>query len=133
MKSIRLFALLLLVAASSAPVAAQSSKKLNSDERTPSTTKGPYYEHSENEMRARKLARGVANVGLCVAEIPNQAFQEAYKTSPITGTVVGAVKGAWKGVKRFAIGLWEIGTFYAPVNNYEPYIEPEVVFMEYNH
>lgn len=100
----------------------------------PSTTKGPYYDHSENELRARKLARGVANIGLCVAEIPNQAFQEAYKTSPITGTVVGIFKGAWKGAKRLAVGTWEVLTFFHPTkNNYKPYIEPEVVFMEYQH
>lgn len=96
-----------------------------------STTKGPFYEHSENELRSRKLFRGIANIGLCVAEVPNQAFREAYRTSPITGTVVGAGKGVWKGLKRLAIGTWEVATFYAPMkNNYEPYIQPEVVFME---
>lgn len=99
-----------------------------------STTKGPYYNDSENELRARKLMRGVANVTLCVAEIPNQAFQEAYRTSPVTGAVVGAGKGVYKGLKRFCIGFWEIATFYLPLkNNYQPYIEPEVVFMEYTH
>jgi putative exosortase-associated protein (TIGR04073 family) len=97
-----------------------------------SRTKGPYYHLSENELRARKLARGIANVGLCVAEIPNQAFQEAYRTSPVSGAVVGMGKGLWKGIKRLAIGTWEIATFYIPgANNYQPYIEPEVVFMEY--
>lgn len=98
-----------------------------------STTKGPYYEHSENELRARKLARGFANVTLAVAEIPNQAFQEAYRTSPVSGAIIGAGKGVVMGVKRFAIGLWEMATFYAPINNYKPYIEPEVVFMEHEH
>lgn len=131
MKMIRKCAALALMAASGfAPMAARAQ---SSDEKAPSTTKGPYYEHSENEMRSRKLMRGIANVGLCVAEIPNQAFQEAYKTSPITGAVVGACKGVVKGAKRFGIGLWEIATFYAPINNYEPYVEPEVVFMEYQH
>ncbi len=104
------------------------------DTHQPSTTKGPYYNHSENELRARKLARGVANVFLCVGEIPNQAFREAYQTSPITGAVVGACKGVCKGAKRLAVGAWEIATFYMPTkNNYQPYIEPEVVFMEELH
>lgn len=116
--------------ASAQPIDLDSDVQYDVD--TGSRTKGPYYGLSENELRARKLARGVANVGLCVAEIPNQAFQEAYRTSPITGTVVGAGKGLWKGIKRLAIGTWEIATFYVPgANNYEPYIEPEVVFMEY--
>ena len=40
----------------------------------------------------------------------------------------------YKGVQRFVIGIWEIATFYAPLkNNYQPYVEPEVVFMEYIH
>ena len=70
-----------------------------------STTKGPFYDSSEGEQRARKFFRGVANVTLAVAEIPNQAFQEAYRTSPVTGTVVGAGKGVYKGVQRFVIGI----------------------------
>jgi len=99
-----------------------------------STTKGPYYDRSLHELKARKLARGVANVTLCVAEIPNQMFQEAYKTSPVSGGVVGIWYGVKKGSARFAIGLWEIATFYHPGrNNYQPYIEPEVVFGEYLH
>lgn len=115
-------------------VAAPSASALESENSIrPSTSKGPYYEHSENELRARKLARGIANIGLAVAEIPNQAFQEAYRTSPVTGTVVGGAKGVWKGLKRVAIGAWEVVTFFAPINNYEPYIEPEVVFQEYLH
>lgn len=101
---------------------------------TPSSTKGPYYYQSDSELAARKLVRGVANVTLCVAEVPNQMFQEAYRTSPVTGMVVGAFKGLIKGGKRLAIGTWEVLTFYNPTkNHYQPYIEPEVVFMEYLH
>jgi putative exosortase-associated protein (TIGR04073 family) len=96
-----------------------------------STTKGPFYEHSEHELRTRKFCRGVANIFLSPAEIPNQAFREAYRTSPVTGTVVGAAKGLWKGAKRVVVGAWEVATFYHPTrNNYQPYIYPEVVFME---
>ena len=123
---------------STAPVAqADEELVLNSTQPsslTPSTTKGPYYLHSENELRMRKFVRGVANIGLSVGEIPNQMFQEAYKTSPVTGIAVGAVKGVIKGAKRVVVGVWEIATFYHPTNNhYQPYIEPEVVFMEYLH
>ena len=99
-----------------------------------STTKGPYYYHNTYELKARKLARGIANVTLCVAEIPNQMFQEAYNSSLVSGAVVGAWKGLVKGGARLAIGTWEILTFYHPGNNhYQPYIEPEVVFQEYLH
>ena len=101
---------------------------------TPSTTKGFYYNMNEYELRTRKLCRGLANVGLCVAEIPNQMFREAYRSSPISGAVVGAWKGVVMGGKRLAIGMWEIATFYAPTkNNYQPYIEPEVVMLDYMH
>lgn len=99
-----------------------------------STTKGPYYYDSVGELRARKLARGVANIVLCVGEIPNQMLIEAYRTSPVSGGFMGIFKGAWKGMKRFAIGLWEVSTFYFPgANYYQPYIEPEVVFQEHLH
>lgn len=99
-----------------------------------SSTKGPYYYQNEYELRFRKLARGIANVGLCPAEIPNQMFREAYKSSPINGAFVGVFKGLWKGGKRLCIGTWEIVTFYHPgSNHYQPFIEPEVVFMEYVH
>jgi len=99
----------------------------------PSTTKGPLYEQSTAELRARKLARGAANIFLCVAEIPNQMFREAYATTPVTGAIVGAGKGVLKGGKRFLIGLWEVATFYNPgANHYQPIVQPEVVFGEYS-
>lgn len=99
-----------------------------------SSTKGPFYYQSTGELRMRKLARGFANVGLCVAEIPNQMFQEAYRKSPVTGIFTGAGKGLVKGGKRLMIGVWEVFTFYIPgKTNYQPYIEPEVVFQEYLH
>lgn len=99
-----------------------------------SSTKGPYYSHSEAELRSRKLCRGLANIALSVAEIPNQMFQQAYETSPITGSVVGAWKGVKKGGTRLVVGTWEVLTFFHPAkNHYEPIVEPEVVFMEYLH
>jgi putative exosortase-associated protein (TIGR04073 family) len=120
------------VAAESKSQAAPSRDTPNS--LAPSTTKGPFYSLSENELRARKLARGVCNVILCPGEIPNQMFQEAYNTSPLSGSVVGAGKGVAKGAKRLVIGAWEILTFYHPgANYYQPYVEPEVVFQEYLH
>jgi putative exosortase-associated protein (TIGR04073 family) len=100
----------------------------------PSMTKGPFYDESSAELKARKLARGFCNVTMCLAEIPNGMFQEAYRTSPVTGSVIGFGKGLVKGSKRFAIGLWEMVTFYSPGRtNYEPYIEPEVIFQDYLH
>lgn len=99
-----------------------------------STTKGPFYSQSEAELRSRKLCRGLANVFLCVAEIPNQMFRQAYETSPVTGSVVGAWEGVKKGGKRLAVGTWEVLTFFHPTkNHYQPIVEPEVVFMEYLH
>lgn len=99
-----------------------------------STTKGPYYYHNEYELKARKLVRGVCNIVLCPAEVPNQMFREAYKSSPVPGAFVGFFKGIVKGTKRLAIGTWEVATFYFPgSNHYQPYIDPEVVMMEYMH
>lgn len=99
-----------------------------------SSTKGPMYYHNEYELKVRKLCRGVANVVLSPAEIPNQMFREAYQSSPGSGMVIGFFKGIGKGAKRIAIGTWEIATFYCPASNhYQPFVEPEVVLMEYVH
>lgn len=99
-----------------------------------SSTKGPMYYHNEYELRVRKLTRGVLNVVLSPAEIPNQMFREAYQSSPGSGMFIGFFKGIGKGAKRVAIGTWEMATFYFPGNNhYQPFVEPEVVFMEYVH
>lgn len=100
-----------------------------------SSTKGPFYSQSTAELRSRKLCRGLANIFLCVAEIPNQMFQQAYETSPVTGAVVGAWDGLKKGGERLAVGTWEVLTFCFDTqkNNYQPIVEPEVVFMEYLH
>jgi len=125
--------MLLLCVCAGAAVAAddQVLNASNDMSLTPSSTKGPFYGHNEGELRMRKLARGVANVTLCVAEIPNQMFRQVHRTSPVTGIVVGAWKGLVKGTKRLVIGCWEVATFYHPMkNNYQPYIEPEVVFQE---
>ncbi len=122
--------LVLMLAATT--VSAQSPGGVPYSLDTINATQGPYYAHSENELRARKLARGFANIFLCVGEIPNQMFQEAYRTSPISGSVVGLGRGVIKGAKRLAIGTWEVATFYLPGRTqYQPYIEPEVVFQEY--
>jgi putative exosortase-associated protein (TIGR04073 family) len=104
------------------------------DSLTPSTTKGPFYHVSENELRSRKFFRGLGNVFLAVGEVPNQMFLESYRTSPVTGMVVGAGKGLWMGAKRIMVGSWEIVTFFHPgKNHYQPYIQPEVVFQDYLH
>jgi putative exosortase-associated protein (TIGR04073 family) len=100
----------------------------------PSTTKGPYYHQSEAEQRCRKMFRGFANIFFSIAEIPNQMFREAYSTSPVCGATVGAFKGVGKGAQRIVVGLIEVVTFFHPLGkNYEPIIEPEVVFMDENH
>lgn len=112
-------------------IPAQANAQSERAVRMGSTTKGPFYHLSENELRSRKLMRGVANVVFAVAEIPNQAFREAYRTTPATGAIVGSGKGIVKGVKRVGVGFWEIATFYLPMaNHYQPYIQPEVVMME---
>ena len=56
------------------------------------------------ELQARKLARGVANVVLCPAEVPNQMFREAYQSSPISGSFVGFFKGVVKAASAWRSG-----------------------------
>jgi putative exosortase-associated protein (TIGR04073 family) len=134
--ALSLLALALNFSAGLAMAAGEADLLIATDEMSvvPSSTKGPYYGQSEGEKRFRKLIRGFANVTLCIAEVPNQAFQQAYRTSPVTGFVIGAWKGFIKGGKRFLVGWWEMFTFYHPTGNqYEPIIQPEVIFQEYRH
>jgi putative exosortase-associated protein (TIGR04073 family) len=92
------------------------SPRVSVDPNVRSTTTGPYYDNNCNELRSRKLMRGVANVTLAVGEIPAGAFREAYATSPVTGAVVGGFHGALVAVQRIGIGLFEIVTFPLPLN-----------------
>lgn len=126
-----LMALMLVLAAGSAS-AQNEPLILDQEVYVPTPGRGPFYGITENDLRARKLARGVANVVFCIAEIPNQMMQEAHRTTVVTGSLVGAFKGTGRAVQRFAIGLWEVATFFHPGStNYEPFIEPEIVMMEW--
>jgi putative exosortase-associated protein (TIGR04073 family) len=128
-------ALLAMPAAAGAQQSGQEPYYMESNELLrPSGTRGPLFHQSTAELKARKLARGVVNVVTCVAEVPNQMFKEAYRTSPVTGSVVGAWEGLKMAGKRLAIGLWEVATFYAPMkSNYQPIVEPELIFGDYLH
>lgn len=81
-----------------------------------SPTTGPLYERNCNELRSRKLFRGIANVTLALGEIPAGAFREAYATSPVTGTVVGGANGVVTAVRRIGLGVFEIMTFPFPMH-----------------
>lgn len=121
-----------------------------------SETKGPEYRRSGAEKRARKFFRGLSNTFLFLGEIPVAAFREAHETSPVTGSFVGIGQGSVEAAKRLGWGLWEVVTFWKPnehvrgdvgfeyffrdywtsdndadvVVNWEPYIYPEVVFLD---
>lgn len=80
----------------------------------------------------RKLGRGLANTLTGVVEIPKKAILISKNDSILMGLTWGLVKGAAVGLLRTAVGVYETVTFPIPAPaNYEPMINPEFVFEEW--
>lgn len=80
----------------------------------------------------RKLGRGVANTLTGVVEIPRHIYLISKEENPLLGMTWGLVKGAAVGLLRTACGIYETITFPIPAPaDYEPMIEPEFVFEEW--
>lgn len=80
----------------------------------------------------RKLGRGLANAVTGVVEIPKKVILISKKDNPALGLTWGLVKGAAVGLLRTAVGVYETVTFPIPAPaDYEPMIQPEFVFQEW--
>ena len=80
----------------------------------------------------RKLGRGVANTLTGIVEIPRQIYLISKEENALVGMTWGLVKGAAVGLLRTACGIYETITFPIPAPaDYEPMIEPEFVFEEW--
>lgn len=81
----------------------------------------------------RKLGRGLANTTTGFVEIPKKVFLISKNDNPLLGMTWGWVKGAGVGLLRTAAGVYETVTFPIPAPaNYEPIIQPEFVFEEWD-
>lgn len=79
---------------------------------------------------ARKLGRGVVNLGFGWFEIVNETGHEADRRGPLMGIPSGLVRGCFFGTGRMLAGVYEVVTFLLPngKKGYEPIILPESVF-----
>ena len=75
---------------------------------------------------ARKLGRGLSNVGLGVLAIPGQMVQETKERGAAIGLPLGFAKGIGWFVATELVGVWEFLTcpFEFP-KGFRPIIEPE--------
>ncbi len=90
-----------------------------------------YSSYGRTTQVSRKLARGLGNTFFFWAEIPKNMFRKGYSTYPWAGFWYGLNRGIEQGSVRFAYGIVETFTFFAPCHrNYEPYILPEFVLMD---
>jgi len=78
------------------------------------------------DTAARKLGRGVSNIGLGVLAIPGQIVQTTRDSGPFVGATWGFVKGVGFTVATEVIGVFELLTcpFETPPD-FKPIIKPE--------
>ncbi|HEY6873375.1 MAG TPA: exosortase system-associated protein, TIGR04073 family [Geobacteraceae bacterium] len=80
------------------------------------------------EKMSFKLARGVANMATCVAEIPKQIYLTSQGRGA-TGYVIGPLKGIGMTLYRAFTGITETALFMVPQPGYyDPMIDPEFVW-----
>lgn len=81
---------------------------------------------SARDSSARKLGRGLSNVGLGVLAIPGQIVKTSRERGPFIGATWGLVKGVGFMAATEVIGVYEVLTcpFEAPPN-FKPIMEPE--------
>ncbi len=80
----------------------------------------------------RKLGRGLSNTLTGFVEIPKKVIMISKNDNPLMGLTWGFVKGTGVGLLRTAAGVYETVTFPIPAPaDYEPIIQPEFVFEEW--
>lgn len=81
---------------------------------------------SARDSAARKLGRGVSNIGLGVLAIPGQIVRTSQERGPFVGATWGFVKGVGFMAATEVIGVYELLTcpFEAPPK-FKPILQPE--------
>ncbi len=84
-----------------------------------------YMSSEQNAMR--KLGRGVANIVSSPVEVLNDIQQVYLEEGAMAAMTTGTMCGVADGLIRAAVGVFEIGTFPAPMPGvgYGPIVEPE--------
>ena len=78
------------------------------------------------DSAARKVGRGLANLGLGVLAIPGEMVKETQENGPARGLTLGFAMGIGMMVVRELLGVYEVLTcpFEVP-EGFEPIIDPE--------
>lgn len=78
------------------------------------------------DSAARKVGRGLANLGLGILAIPGEMVKETQESGPARGLTLGFAMGLGMVVVREVLGVYEVLTcpFEVP-ENFEPIIDPE--------
>jgi putative exosortase-associated protein (TIGR04073 family) len=75
-----------------------------------------------------KLARGIANMATCIAELPKQTYLMS-RDRGATGYVIGPLKGIGMTLYRAINGAFETVLFMVPQPGYyDPMVDPEFVW-----
>ncbi len=94
-------------------------------------TNGPLYEHSREARMTRKLGRGVGNVLFFWCEIPENINRDTREVDFFTGVITGTGKGIIQGVRRLALGVFDVLTFPVEIpRDYADLQETEFVFWD---
>ena len=87
---------------------------------------------SADNSPARKLGRGVANLGLGVMVIPSVVIEMSKESGPALGVTWGFLKGTAMMVVTESVGLWEIFTCpFATPPDYVPILSPEFPWQRF--
>lgn len=84
------------------------------------------------DSTARKLGRGVANLGLGVLALPGEVVETSRKSGPFVGATWGVVKGVTMTAVTELVGVWEILTapFEFPPDR-QPILSPEFPWQHF--
>ena len=96
------------------------------------TVAGQDLSHTEGLVQdmSAKLTRGVFNVLTCWGEIPRQMIVSGQDRGWWAVLPVGIPSGAIMTVVRAGVGVFEIGTFFIPINDsYGPIVDPAFVWQ----
>lgn len=79
----------------------------------------------------KKFARGTYNVSGGWIELPKIFRQEVGERGLLTGTGYGLGHGFTKGVRRTAVGIFELGTFFMPRHEDRFTLDPDILDLKH--
>ena len=80
------------------------------------------------QLMLGKLGRGVSNIVTSPLELLRVPTLVKRKDGYFAGSTIGVFQGAWQGIRRAAVGIFEVASFYLEIpEDYGPIVSPEFV------